>query len=72
MQLDEPLGEGETQTGPLVGLGGRRLELGEFLEEPREVFGADARPGVGHGDFKEIAELRFLICDLRFQYRFAI
>jgi hypothetical protein len=58
MQVDELLRESETQARALELLGEGRLELGENLEESGEVLGLDPDPGIGDGDFYELARAR--------------
>ena len=65
VQLDEPLRQREADAGPRVAFRQGRIQLTEHLEESRKILAPDPNPGVGYGDFYEIADWRFLICDLR-------
>src|SRR5574337_610321 len=61
MQLDELLRQRKTKARALELLGKGGLKLGEHLEESGEVLTLDPDPGIGHGDFHEIARRPYTI-----------
>ena len=47
--LDEPAGDGQTQSGSAGAAGAGRVNSVEPVEQARQIFGRYARAGVSHG-----------------------
>ena len=55
MQLNEPLGDAESQAAPPVFPANGTVDLAEFSEDALQLGGRHADPCVRHGDLDEFA-----------------